>query len=171
MVETEHEMKLESLKNGEYTELEWDKPCPTCGEETHKLMWNKYKYRFYCTDCRCTGWSNELQLPSMCVDTDIIKDMSISIMNKRLAEDGLIETNHSIKTAAVLQVEWEWEENKDKALSNATKRNAEVDLRLSGDEEYTVRMNQLTALKHEIQSDQIELDFQKREFQRYIKEE
>lgn len=99
-------------------------------------------------------------------ETDIIKDMSLAIMEKRLAEDGLIETTHSIKTECVLQVESEWETTKDKALSNATKRGVEVDLRLSGDEEYYMRTSQQEMLHREIMRDQIELDFQKREFQR-----
>lgn len=99
-------------------------------------------------------------------ETDIIKDMQLAIMETRLAEDGLIETIHSIKTACVLQVESEWETTKDKALSNATKRGVEVELRLSGDEEYTMRVRQQEELHREIQRDQIELDFQRREFQR-----
>lgn len=106
----------------------------------------------------------------MMADTDTIKDISLALMEKRLAEDGLIETIHSIKTECILQVEAEWETTKDKTLSNATKRNAEVELRLSGDEEYTMRVEQQAALHQEIMKDQIELDFQKREFQRQMKE-
>lgn len=99
-------------------------------------------------------------------ETDTIKDMQLSLMEKRLAEDGLLETLHNIKTACILQVEEEWETTKDKALSNATKRNAEVELRLSGDEEYTMRQRQQDDVHREIQRDQIELDFQLRQFQR-----
>lgn len=103
-------------------------------------------------------------------ETDIIKDMSLALLDKKAAEDGLVETLHSIKTMCVLQVESEWETTKDKALSNATKRNVEVDLRLSGDDEYVMRLRQQESLHREIQRDQIELDFQKREFQRKMKD-
>ena len=103
-------------------------------------------------------------------DTDIIKDMSLALLEKKDAEDGLIETIHSIKTMCILDVESEWESTKDKTLSNATKRNVEVELRLSSDAEYTMRVDQQTALHREIRRDQIELDFQQREFQRQMRE-
>jgi len=103
-------------------------------------------------------------------DTDVIKDMSLALLEKKDAEDGLIETIHSIKTMCILDVESEWEATKDKALSNATKRNAEIELRLSGDAEYVMRVDQQTALHREIRRDQIELDFQQRKFQRQMRE-
>lgn len=102
--------------------------------------------------------------------TDIIKDMNLALLEKKDVEDGLIETIHSIKTMCILDVEAEWESTKDKTLSNATKRNVEVELRLSGDAEYVMRVDQQTSLHREIRRDQIELEFQQREFQRQMRE-
>jgi len=83
MADNEYEMKMESLKSGECAEIEWDQPCPSCGERSTKLMWNKHSGAFYCLHYLCTGWSRELQ----CADTDIIKDMSLALLEKKDAED------------------------------------------------------------------------------------
>ena len=157
IADPESEMSLESLKNGECTEIDWNKPCPICGTQSEKLVRDEPTNTIRCLYDSCLG----IQM-----NTDPIKYLSIVLMDKKDAEDGLIETIHSIKTMAILAVESDWEASHDKALSNATKRNVEVELRLSGDDEYVMRVDQQIALHREIRRDQIELDFQQREFQR-----
>ena len=103
-------------------------------------------------------------------ETDIIKDMSLDLLELKHTEDELIRSMHDIKTTCILEVEAEWESTKDKALSNATKRGVEVDLRLSNDNEYVIASMQQDGVHRIIRRDQIELEFQQREFQRQMRE-
>jgi hypothetical protein len=103
-------------------------------------------------------------------DTDTIRDMAHAVLDKIEKEQILSEKVHDIKTDCTIQVEAEYEETKDKALSNASKRGIEVDMRLEGDEEYLSMVNSLNVLRLQIKRDVIDLEFQKREFQRSMKE-
>jgi len=69
-----------------------------------------------------------------------------------------------------IDVESEWESTKDKALSNATKRSVEIELRLSYDTWYVSTSEKHEELHTIIRRYQIELEFQQREFQRQIRE-
>ena len=103
-------------------------------------------------------------------ETDIIKDMSLALLELRQTEEGLLCDMQNIKTICILEVESEWESTKDKTLSNATKRGVEVELRLSNDNEYIIASMQQDRIHKTIRRDQIELDFQQREFQRQMRE-
>lgn len=103
-------------------------------------------------------------------DTDIIKDMSLDMLGLKTQEDELIRSMQDIKTICMLEVEAQYEETKDKSLSNATKRGVEVEYRLSNDAEYMTASEKQEELHQTIRRDQIELDFQQREFQRQMRE-
>lgn len=103
-------------------------------------------------------------------ETNIIRDMSIALLEKMDQEQALSEEAHSIKADCTMDVEAEFEATKDKALSNATKRMVEVDLRLEGDWEYKDKVALLNSMRMQIKRASIDLDFQKREFQRLMKE-
>ena len=103
-------------------------------------------------------------------ETDIIRDMELVIMEMMDNEQALAEEVHYIKADCTMDVEAEFEESKDKALSNATKRTVEVDLRLEGDLEYKNKVALLNSVRMQIKRAGIDLAFQKREFQRLMKE-
>lgn len=98
--------------------------------------------------------------------SDVIRDMSLKLMDMREHEKKLADAMQVIKAGTVVEIEMEWEETKDSGLSNQTKRNAAVEGLLLANEEYQELFEKHKELRVEIQFLQIDLDYERREFQR-----
>lgn len=98
--------------------------------------------------------------------SDVIRDMSLKLMDMREEEKELADDMQVIKAATVVEIEMEWEETKDSGLSNQTKRNAAVEGLLLANEEYQKLSKKHKEIRKEIQLLQFDLDYEKREFQR-----
>ena len=88
---------------------------------------------------------------------------ALALSNER---NQFTEKAIKIKTGALMEVENEWEANKDKSLSNQTKRNAAADEALEKDEEYQVLTSDITTITNALRELEIDIAFEKREFKR-----
>lgn len=98
--------------------------------------------------------------------SDVIRDMSLKLLEMRENEKEFADAMQVIKAATVVEIEIEWEDTKDSGLSNQTKRNAAVEGILLANEEYQELSKKHKELRKEIQLLQFDLDYEKREFQR-----
>lgn len=98
--------------------------------------------------------------------SDSIRDLELKKFQAKQKLEQIDERMHTIVRKHTLDVESKWENDKDKELSNATKRDAEVKRRLSLDEEFpALAAERKKLVDHNILM-QIDIDYLKREHQR-----
>ena len=98
--------------------------------------------------------------------SDSIRDLELKKFQAKQKLEQIDERMHTIVRKHTFDVESKWENDKDKELSNATKRDAEVNRRLSLDEEFpALAAERKKLVDHNILM-QIDIDYLKREHQR-----
>lgn len=100
------------------------------------------------------------------METDQIRDMELEALELSNERNQFTEKAIKIKTASIMWFELEWEEHKDKSLSNQTKRNAAADEELEGNEEYQILTSDITTITNALRVLEIDMAFEKREFKR-----
>ena len=100
------------------------------------------------------------------MDTDKIRDMELEALELSNERNQFTEKAIKIKTASIMGFELEWEEHKDKSLSNQTKRNSASDEELEGDEEYQILASDITTITNALRELEINISFEKRQFKR-----
>ena len=100
------------------------------------------------------------------MDTDKIRDMELEALELSNERNQFTEKAIKIKTASIMGFELEWEEHKDKSLSNQTKRNAAADEELEVDEEHQILTSDITTITNALRELEINTSFEKRQFKR-----
>lgn len=100
--------------------------------------------------------------------TDTIKEMEFDALELTDKHTRCTERAINIKTDAIRKVELEWETTENKTLSNQTKRKIAVDAELENNEEYPFLINDIKELTKTLRKLEINIAFEKRQFQRDI---
>jgi hypothetical protein len=88
-----------------------------------------------------------------------IRSKGAELLLKRAERDELSLVLKQQEASVIVQVEKEYEETKNKELSNATKRQAEAEARLSKDNDFTAKKEQLKQTEKDIQELSLNLEF------------
>ena len=100
------------------------------------------------------------------METDQIRDMELEALELSNERNQFTEKAIKIKTASIMGFELEWEEHKDKSLSNQTKRNSAADEELEENDEYQILTSDITTITNALRELEINIAFEKRQFKR-----
>lgn len=98
--------------------------------------------------------------------SDAIRDLELSILQKELRRDEVVEALKDIEKRFGSEIEGLWQRDKDPMFSNAQKRADATKARMDSDAQAVSLDDERGALEIELRSMAIELSFLRREFQR-----
>jgi hypothetical protein len=97
--------------------------------------------------------------------SDSIRDLELKRFAAEKRLEQIAERMHNVERRCTIAVEDEWETLKDKALSNAQKRQTEVERRLAASEEYQTLKTERKELSDHNTLMRIDVDYLKRKHQ------
>ena len=103
----------------------------------------------------------------MTENTDTIKDTELQLLELSETIEELSKSTRGVEQTHTMIIEEKWESTKDKALSNASKRDLAVKEILAGISDYVEMKDELESLRKSKSRMEIELRFMLREYRKW----